>query len=93
MVLGGIGTLSGAVIGGIIYAFSENLVAHVNSLTGVNPVSNVGANMQGMIFSVLLILTMLFAPRGIVSLKYPLQRLFRARPLSRGAKEVQLVTK
>jgi branched-chain amino acid transport system permease protein len=88
MVLGGIGTLSGAVIGGIIYSFSTNLVAHVNSLTGVNPTSNVGANMQGMIFSLLLILTMLFAPRGIVSLKTPLRRLFRARPLSRAAKEV-----
>jgi branched-chain amino acid transport system permease protein len=88
MVLGGIGTLSGAVIGGIIYSFSANLVAHVNSLTGVNPTSNVGANMQGMIFSVLLILTMLFAPRGVVSLKTPLRRLFRARPLTPTAKEV-----
>jgi branched-chain amino acid transport system permease protein len=90
MVLGGIGTLSGAVIGGIIYSFSANFVAHVNSLTGVNPTSNVGANMQGMIFSVLLILTMLFAPRGIVSLKNPLRRLFRARPFTPAAKEVHL---
>jgi branched-chain amino acid transport system permease protein len=90
MVLGGIGTLSGAVIGGIIYSFSANLVAHVNSLTGVNPTSNVGANMQGMIFSVLLILTMLFAPRGIVSLINPLRRLFRARPFTHTTKEVHL---
>ena len=83
MVLGGIGTLSGAVIGGIIFSFSANLVAHVNSLTGVNPTSNLGANMQGIIFGVLLILTMLFAPRGIVSLSSPLRRLWRARrPLS-----------
>ena len=66
MVLGGIGTLSGAVIGGIIYSFSANLVAHVNSLTGVNPTSNLGANMQGIIFLARsLILTMIFAPRGI----------------------------
>ncbi len=79
MVVGGIGTLSGAVIGGIIYSFSANLVAHVNSLTGVNPTSNLGANMQGIIFGALLILTMLFAPRGLVSVKNPLQRLFRAR--------------
>jgi branched-chain amino acid transport system permease protein len=90
MVLGGIGTLSGAVIGGIIYSFSANLVAHVNSLTGVNPTSNVGANMQGIIFSVLLILTMLFAPRGIVSLQYPLRRLFRARPVTPTPKDVHL---
>jgi branched-chain amino acid transport system permease protein len=79
MVLGGIGTLSGAVIGGIIYSFSANLVAHVNSLTGVNPTSNLGANMQGIIFGALLILTMLFVPRGLVSVKNPIQRLFRAR--------------
>jgi branched-chain amino acid transport system permease protein len=80
MVLGGIGTLSGAVIGGIIYSFSANLVAHVNSWTGVNPTSNLGANMQGIIFGVLLIVTMLFAPRGIVSLSSPAKRLWRARP-------------
>jgi branched-chain amino acid transport system permease protein len=88
MVLGGIGTLSGAVIGGIIYSFSANLVGHVNALTGVNPTSNLGANMQGIIFGVLLILTMLFAPRGIVSVAGPLRRIWRARPLMGTAKEV-----
>jgi ABC-type branched-subunit amino acid transport system permease subunit len=75
MVLGGIGTLSGAVIGGIIYSFSSNLVDHINALTGVNPDSNLGANMQGIIFGALLILTMLFAPRGIAGLWGPLRRL------------------
>lgn len=79
MVLGGIGTLSGAVLGGIIYSFSADLVSHVNSLTGVNPTSNLGANMQGIIFGALLILTMLFVPRGLVSIKNPVQRLFQAR--------------
>jgi branched-chain amino acid transport system permease protein len=88
MVLGGIGTLWGAVIGGVIYSFSANLVAHVNSLTGVNPTSNLGANMQGIIFGVLLIVTMLFAPRGIVSLSSPLRRLWRARPRGGVAHEV-----
>jgi branched-chain amino acid transport system permease protein len=91
MVLGGIGTLSGAVLGGIIFSFSANLVAHVNSLTGVNPSSNLGANMQGIIFSVLLILTMLFAPRGLAGLKTPLSRLSRltrARPQIAHSKEV-----
>jgi branched-chain amino acid transport system permease protein len=68
MVLGGIGTLSGAVIGGIIYAFSTNLISHLNSLTGINPTSNLGANMQGIIFGFLLIVTMLFAPHGIAGL-------------------------
>ncbi len=79
MVLGGIGTLSGAVIGGIIYSFSANLVDHINALTGVNPASNLGANMQGIIFGALLILTMLFAPRGIASLWGPIKRLKKPR--------------
>jgi branched-chain amino acid transport system permease protein len=79
MVLGGIGTLSGAVIGGIIYAFSNNLIEHLNSLTGVNPTSNLGANMQGIIYGALLILTMLFAPRGLVSLANPVRRILRTR--------------
>jgi branched-chain amino acid transport system permease protein len=88
MVLGGIGTLSGAVLGGIIFSFSADLVSHVNSLTGVNPTSNLGANMQGIIFGVLLILTMLFAPRGLVSVKNPIRRLFRARHQLGTANEV-----
>jgi len=79
MVLGGIGTLSGAVIGGIIYSFSANLVQHINSLTGVNPASNLGANMQGIIFGALLILTMMFAPTGIAGVWPPLKRLVRRR--------------
>lgn len=79
MVLGGIGTLSGAVIGGIIYSFSPDLVSWVNSLTGVNPTSNLGANMQGIIFGLLLIVTMLFVPRGLVSITVPLRKLARQR--------------
>lgn len=79
MVLGGIGTLSGAVIGGIIYSFSATLVAHVNSLTGVNPTSNLGSNMQGIIFGVLLIFTMIFAPRGITGLSARFVRLIKFR--------------
>ncbi len=79
MVLGGIGTLSGAVIGGIVYSFSTNLVSHINSLTGVNPASNLGANMQGIIFGILLILTMLFAPRGIAGLGIKLVNLRHSR--------------
>jgi branched-chain amino acid transport system permease protein len=79
MVLGGIGTLSGAVIGGIIYSFSGNLVDHINALTGVNPASNLGANMQGIIFGTLLILTMLFAPSGIAGLWGPIKRLNKPR--------------
>lgn len=89
MVLGGIGTLSGAVIGGIIYSFSTNLVTHINLLTGVNPDSNLGANMQGIIFGVLLILTMLFAPRGIAGLWGPIKKLAKSRRRLATAQDVQ----
>jgi len=49
----------------------------------VNPTSNLGANMQGIIFGLLLILTMLFVPRGLVSITTPARKLvrsLRARP-------------
>ena len=68
MVLGGIGTLSGAVIAGIIYAFSGTFVNQVNSWTGVNPTSRLGTNMQAILYGVVLILTMMLAPRGIAGL-------------------------
>jgi branched-chain amino acid transport system permease protein len=65
MVLGGIGTLTGAIIAGIIYAFEGNLTNTINSWTHISPTSNLGLNMQGIISSSVLILTMLLAPRGI----------------------------
>lgn len=68
MVLGGIGTLGGAVLGGLIYAYSDNLVSLINKVTGINPASTFGANLKGIFFGVLLILTMLLAPRGLVGL-------------------------
>ena len=74
MVLGGIGTLSGAVIGGMIYAFSGPLISHLNSLTGVDPASNLGINMKGILFGGVLMLTMLLAPRGIAGLVAKLPR-------------------
>jgi branched-chain amino acid transport system permease protein len=79
MVLGGIGTLSGAVIAGIIYAFEGNLTNVINGWTHVSATSNLGNNMQGIISSVLLILTMLLAPRGIVGAFSS----FKARVLAR----------
>ncbi len=77
MVLGGIGTLSGAVIGGLIYSYSDNIVSVVNKVTGVNPTSTFGANLKGIVFGVLLILTMMLAPRGLVGLGSYLRRLVR----------------
>lgn len=77
MVLGGIGTLSGAVIGGLIYSYSDNIVSLVNKVTGVNPTSTFGANLKGIVFGVLLILTMMLAPRGLVGLGSFLRRFVR----------------
>ena len=68
MVLGGIGTLSGAVLGGLIYSYSDNLVSFINNVAGINSASTFGANLKGIVFGALLILTMLLAPRGLVGM-------------------------
>jgi branched-chain amino acid transport system permease protein len=65
IVIGGIGTISGAVIGGIIYAFSSSVITWITSQTGLNPQGNWASQLNGIIFGGLLILTMLFAPFGI----------------------------
>jgi branched-chain amino acid transport system permease protein len=81
IVLGGMGSITGALIGGIIYAFSDKLVTWLNSLTGIDPVSNLGGNMKGIIFGSILILTMLLAPQGLVGLIPKIrQRISRSRP-------------
>jgi len=65
IVIGGIGTISGALIGGIIYAFSANVITWITTQTGLNPQGNLASQLNGIIFGGLLILTMLFAPYGI----------------------------
>jgi branched-chain amino acid transport system permease protein len=65
IVIGGIGTISGALIGGIIYAFSANVITWITTQTGLNPQGNFASQLNGIIFGGLLILTMLFAPYGI----------------------------
>ena len=65
MVLGGIGTLTGAVLGGLIFAVSSNVINWLCSTAGISSTSNLGTNMQGIVFSVLLMTTMLIAPQGI----------------------------
>jgi branched-chain amino acid transport system permease protein len=65
IVIGGIGTISGAVIGGIIYAFSTNVISWITNQTGLNPQGNFASQLNGIIFGGLLIVTMLFAPLGI----------------------------
>lgn len=65
IVIGGIGTISGALIGGVIYAFSTNFITWITNQTGLNPQGNLASQLNGIIFGGLLILTMLFAPFGI----------------------------
>jgi branched-chain amino acid transport system permease protein len=65
IVIGGIGTIPGALIGGIIYAYSTNVISWITSQTGLNPQGNLASQLNGIIFGGLLIVTMLFAPLGI----------------------------
>ena len=79
IVIGGIGTISGAIIGGVIYAFSTNVISWITTHTGLNPQGNLASQLNGIIFGGLLILTMLFAPFGIAGAARNLWRRLRAR--------------
>jgi branched-chain amino acid transport system permease protein len=79
IVIGGIGTISGAVIGGIIYAFSTNVISWITNQTGLNPQGNFASQLNGIIFGGLLILTMLFAPFGIAGAARQLLHRVRTR--------------
>ena len=65
VVIGGIGTIPGALIGGLIYAFAASVIAWFTAHTGLNPQGNVASQLNGIIFGGLLVLTILFAPTGI----------------------------
>lgn len=65
LVIGGIGTLSGAVIGGLIYAYSASWINWIVTKTNLNPTGNLASNLKGIIFGGALILVMLLAPLGI----------------------------
>jgi branched-chain amino acid transport system permease protein len=79
IVIGGIGTISGALIGGIIYAFSTNVISWITNQTGLNPQGNFASQLNGIIFGGLLILTMLFAPLGIAGAARHLWHRVRSR--------------
>ncbi len=65
IVIGGIGTISGAIIGGVVYAYSTNVIAWFVARTGLNPQGNLASQLNGIIFGALLIVTMMFSPLGI----------------------------
>jgi len=79
IVIGGIGTISGALIGGVIYAFSTNFITWLTNQTGLNPQGNLASQLNGIIFGGLLILTMLFAPFGITGAARHLWHRMRTR--------------
>jgi branched-chain amino acid transport system permease protein len=64
MVLGGMGTLVGAVLAGVIYAFSSNFVSWLEGTAGISATSNLGISLEGILFAGLLIVGMLVLPFG-----------------------------
>jgi branched-chain amino acid transport system permease protein len=66
LVIGGIGTLSGALLGGLIFAYSTNWINWLVAKTGIPQTGNLAANLPNIIFGGLLVLTMLLAPFGIM---------------------------
>ena len=65
LVLGGLGTIEGALIAGVLMMYTGNLVQDLSNWFGIDPYSNFGLNFQGILFGVLLIATMLGTPNGI----------------------------
>jgi branched-chain amino acid transport system permease protein len=75
LVIGGIGTITGSLIGGVLYAYSLTWIMQLSSGLGVSTESNLGSQMNGIIFGSLLIITMLAAPLGIVgTLRFVISR-------------------
>ncbi len=65
MVIGGTGTMLGAVWGGLLWEFSNNWIASLQNHFNISPTGNVGSQLQPLIFGGALILVMLLAPGGI----------------------------
>jgi len=65
LVIGGIGTLSGSLIAGLLYAYSITWISSLVSGLGLTSSSNLGSQMNNIIFGAVLIITVLVAPLGI----------------------------
>lgn len=65
LVIGGIGTISGSLIAGLLYAYSFTWITSIANSIGVSQSSNLGASMNNIIYGALLILCVLVAPMGI----------------------------
>jgi branched-chain amino acid transport system permease protein len=83
IVIGGIGTIPGALIGGLIYAYSATVITWITNHTGLSPQGNLASQLNGIIFGGLLIVTMLFAPMGISGAVLRLARRWRQQRAAR----------
>lgn len=91
MVLGGIGTLSGAMLGAVIGVYAGDVTTWLSGHIGLGPTSwvasklpNLSGNLQPILFGLLLIVTMIFAPQGVAGL---LRALWRRLRLARSHKD------
>lgn len=66
LIIGGMGSLAGAVFGGLIAAYSTSWIGWFVNNTGLNPQGGFAENLQPIIFGVLLVVAMLVAPLGVV---------------------------
>ncbi len=77
LVIGGIGTLSGSLIGGLLYAYSITWIASLVSGVGLTSTSHLGSEMNNIIFGALLIICVLVAPLGIAgTIQFVISRRF-----------------
>jgi branched-chain amino acid transport system permease protein len=65
LVIGGIGSLSGALLAGLFFTYSPTWISSLEGATGISGTSNLGSSLDGIIFGGLLIVVMLVAPYGI----------------------------
>jgi branched-chain amino acid transport system permease protein len=72
MVLGGMGTIAGSVVGAMLGVYAATFTTWFANHVGLGPTSwvsskvpNLDANLQPILFGVLLIVTMIFAPQGV----------------------------
>ncbi len=80
LVIGGIGTLSGAHIGGILYAYANQWILSLVSTAGLNQNSNLGTSLNGIVFGGLLVVFVLALPLGIAGTpRYVAMRWWRRR--------------
>jgi branched-chain amino acid transport system permease protein len=83
LVIGGIGTLTGSLIAGLLFAYSNQWIQSLVNTTGLDPTSNLASNLNGIIFGGLLIIFVLALPLGLAGtprLVIAQMRRRRARP-------------